>query len=129
MPSDGYTKEEFVAGVPDWPDRGVQCERCRTTIPKLLDLSAETRRAVLDPREEGDSVGPMRLLEKETGAPPRYAKIWVLHEGVSHPRFSGPPCPSCGGALASEARKAVSVVSRRLALTDGQRPQSLLVDG
>jgi hypothetical protein len=36
-----------------------------------------------------------------TGAPPRFAKIWVIHEGKPQPRFPGPPCPHCGNPLAS----------------------------
>ena len=40
-----------------------------------------------------------------TGAPQRFARIWVIHSGRPSPRNPGPPCPHCGKPLATSRAK------------------------
>ncbi len=97
-----YTRNELVAADPGFPKRGPVCVRCRTHVPRFADLSPDDEARVRLLIRNREPVLAMKELERATGCPPRWAKIWVIHKGSQHPGFDGPPCPSCGLPLVSE---------------------------
>jgi hypothetical protein len=101
-----YSRAELLAAEDGrWPERGDRCERCGVLIPRFCDLSPGERADILNLKSEGGVVDAMDELRKRTGAPVRFAKIWVIHHGEAQPRYSGPPCPHCGKPLASDRAK------------------------
>jgi hypothetical protein len=97
-----YSREELrQAADGRWPDRGQKCERCGVLVPLFEELTVATRTRLLSLVVEGTLVRAEEELMAATGAPPRFAKIWIIHQGTPQPRFSGPPCPYCGNPLAS----------------------------
>jgi hypothetical protein len=105
-PIQPYSRQELaVAADGRWPDRGRTCERCGVLVPEFADLTDEDRATIIGLVDEGQRALAQTELETCTGAPPRFAKIWVIHSGRPNPRFSGPPCPHCGQPLASSAAR------------------------
>jgi hypothetical protein len=101
-----YTRAELQEAMDRrWPERGVRCDRCKTLVPQFAELLDVDRARIVRLILEGRPVLAQAELEACTGAPPRFAKIWVLHSGRPSPRFLGPPCPLCGKALASSRAK------------------------
>jgi hypothetical protein len=106
MPDTPYTREELAAAHDGrWPDRGLKCDCCGVHVPVFAELSEATHGRLIELILEGKAALALAELIAATGAPQRFAKIWVLHSGQPKPRFSGPPCPQCGAPLASSRAK------------------------
>ncbi len=102
MNSKAYTRDELlVAADGRWPDRGDRCDRCGTIVPQFAELTKSDLARIRQLAVSGQVVLAQRELEACTGAPPRFAKIWVIHCGVPSPKLPGTPCPHCGKPLAS----------------------------
>ncbi len=101
-----YTRAELAEAADGrWPDRGIKCECCGTFVPEFEDFPDAARSRVLALiREERHMLAQAELMAA-TGAPVRFAKIWVIHGGQGRPRFPGPPCPHCGAPLPSSRSK------------------------
>jgi hypothetical protein len=101
-----YSRDELRAADDGrWPERGDRCLRCGVLVPRFADLKANDRARLIDLIGKQEPVAAMDALRDLTGAPTRFAKIWVLHSGSPQPRYAGPPCPHCGERLASERAK------------------------
>lgn len=103
-----YTRAEFEHGVSDWPDRGEKCSRCKTIVPEFSELTEELAASIAAQSDAGDPAGAYHRMAELLGAPLRYAKIWVLHNGeraLARHRDNGPPCPKCGEPLISDASR------------------------
>lgn len=102
MSTKPYSRDELKAAADGrWPDRGERCGRCGVLVPQFADLTVGDRGRIVHLIIEGRKMLAQRELMAATDAPPRFAKIWVLHEGCPQPRFPGPSCPYCGEPLAS----------------------------
>jgi hypothetical protein len=102
MDTGTYSRDELRAASDGrWPERGHRCNRCGVLVPVLVELADDDRAKILHLIAEGRVMLARQELIAATGAPPRFAKIWVLHAGRPQARFSGPPCPYCGEPLAS----------------------------
>ena len=88
-----------------WPERGDKCDLCGVHVPQFAELSDRDRARILKLVLEGRKILAQEELQACTGAPVRFAKIWVNHSGRPNHRFPGPPCPHCGGPLASSRAK------------------------
>lgn len=99
MSNDSYTREELRLAGSGFPDRGPVCEKCHGRVPQFADLGAEDEARVRDLIRQEQKVEATKLLASLTGCPPRWAKIWVVHEGRPTPTYPGPPCPRCGKPL------------------------------
>jgi hypothetical protein len=103
-----YTRSELEAAADGrWPDRGDKCERCGVLVPQFADLTDTDRTRIKRLILNGQLTLAREELKACTGAPERFAKIWVIHSGKPSARYPGPPCPHCGSALAT-SRQAVS---------------------
>ncbi len=97
-----YTRPELEEAADGrWPNKGQRCEHCRTWIPEFAELTDSDRDKILKLIASGRHEQAQQELTQCTGAPPRFAKIWVLHSGKPQPKYQGPPCPHCGTALPS----------------------------
>lgn len=107
MTTDAYTREELLrAGEATFPERGPLCPRCGTRVPQFAELPEDAERRVLAHIHEGRLDLAVAELRRATGAPERWAKIWVQHEGKPMPHaYDGPPCPYCGEALRSASAR------------------------
>ena len=106
MSNEPYSRTELkLAEDGRWPERGERCEHCGVLIPQFAELHDQDRARILRLIVEGRTILAQQELEACTGAPPRFAKIWVIHSGRPSPRFPGPPCPHCGKPLATSRAK------------------------
>jgi hypothetical protein len=111
-----YSRKEILAAQDGrWPDRGQKCDSCGVMVPQFAEFADSDRARILGIVAAGQHSLAQAELEACTRAPPRFAKIWVLHSGRPSPRFSGPPCPQLRTASRIVASEAVSTLSRRLA--------------
>ena len=94
-----YTSAELKGALPQWPERGVICPKCGTVIPQFAALTEEESARLRSLIVRGQKLMAMRELEFLTGAPTRWAKIWVLHSGRADAVDSTAPCPFCGRPL------------------------------
>jgi hypothetical protein len=101
-----YSRKELLAAQDGrWPDRGQKCDSCGVMVPQFAEFADSDRARILGIVAAGQHSLAQAELEACTRAPPRFAKIWVLHSGRPSPRFPGPPCPHCGQPLASSRAK------------------------
>lgn len=104
-----YTREELVANpTEDFPLRGIVCPRCNTRIPEFADLSeadAAAIRLLKANRQPGPAQEKLRAV---TGCGERWAKIWVIHDGLPGKLFAGPLCPYCRKPLRTARAKQCS---------------------
>lgn len=101
-----YSRHELLAAQDGrWPERGVPCERCGVLVPQFADLQDVDRARILKLVTSGQMTLAQEEVKACTGAPERFAKIWVIHAGWPRPRSPGPPCPHCGMPLATSRAK------------------------
>jgi len=101
-----YSNDELEGVDPDsWPARGETCARCKATVPRFGALGSSERDRLVQMADGGNSARAMAELQRLTGCPARWAKIWVVHRGVATPTFSGPPCPHCGKRIRTPQAK------------------------
>ena len=101
-----YSRADLLeAGDGRWPDRGLKCDSCGVLVPVFAELTDADRARIVGIVTAGQPTLAQAELQACTGAPPRFAKIWVLHSGRPNARFPGPPCPHCGKPLASSRAK------------------------
>jgi hypothetical protein len=101
-----YSREELLEAADGrWPERGLRCDSCGVLVPHFPELKDSDRARIIALVNGKHHMLAEAELRACTGAPPRFAKIWVLHAGRPNPRFPGPPCPHCGKPLASSRAK------------------------
>jgi hypothetical protein len=101
-----YSRSELLEAADGrWPDRGLRCDCCGGVVPEFAELTDADRVRIIGLAFRGQHTLAEAELQACTGAPPQFAKIWVLHAGRPNPRFPGPPCPHCGKPLASSRAK------------------------
>ena len=102
----GYSNEDFSSeGVPDFPERGDYCPKCKVNIPSFVNLPPDLEREI---RAITDSVVQMDRVQLATGCPRTWAKIWVNHPDGPEREFghsNAPPCPECGKQLRTDKAK------------------------
>ena len=99
-----YTSEELREACTRFPERGLYCYKCRTFVPQFASLAGEDLDA-MRALALRDTLKAMEEVERITGCPPRWAKIWVLHAGApkhTSPGPFGPPCRHCVKPLRTE---------------------------
>ena len=100
-----YSNEELRQPQPDWPDRGLECPKCNAVIPQFGDLTGEQTARLRSLILNDQKMMAMQELEFLTGAPKRWAKIWVLHGGKPDSIGTSAPCPFCGRPLKTARAK------------------------
>lgn len=84
-----------------WP----VCDHCGARIPRLDSLTDREEARVLQLIRENKPLQAESELRYFVGCDPVHARIWVEHRGRPLPVVPGPPCPSCGVALATSMAK------------------------
>jgi hypothetical protein len=113
-----YTRAELQEAMDGrWPERGVRCDRCKTLVPQFAELLDADRARIVRLILEGRPVLAQAELEACTGAPPRFAKIWVLHSGTTESALSRAAVSPLWEGSRVFASQAVPSLPRRLALT------------
>lgn len=99
-----YTPQELKDAGSGFPTRGLYCFKCKTYVPQFSALDGEELES-MRLLATHNAVEAMHAIERITGCPPRWAKIWALHAGTpifTSPGPWGPPCPQCGKPLHTE---------------------------
>ena len=105
MERESYSKAEVLAAGDAFPDRGLECPKCKVRIPQFEDLSAEDEQRILMLIRNGDDLNAMYELRAATGCSLGWAKIWAIHEGKPNPLDPVSPCPYCGEPLRTSSAK------------------------
>lgn len=106
MEEEAYSREEVIAAGDSFPERGLVCHRCETKIPQFRELSAHDEIRVRLLIRNGRHLMAMEELKAATGCSLRWAKIWVVHEGIPKPLENEvTPCPYCGMPLRTSLAK------------------------
>ena len=100
-----YTNKELRQPQPQWPDRGLECPKCHTVIPQFADLTSEQLSRLHSLVMSDQKMMAVSELEALTGAPTRWAKIWVTHGGRPDVFGTTGPCPYCGQPLKTARAK------------------------
>ena len=100
-----YTNAELRQPQPKWPERGPECPKCHARIPQFADLTPDQLSRVHSLIRNGQKMMAMHELESLTGAPTRWAKIWVSHGGRPDVVGTSAPCPYCGKPLKTARAK------------------------
>jgi hypothetical protein len=105
MSNEPYTRKEMaLLGDNSWPIPGGVCPKCKQHIPKFSELSESEEQKLLKLIEQSQSVEAQKRLIAKVGCPPRWAKIWVLHQGKIPENYTQ-PCPYCGKSLRTKLAK------------------------
>lgn len=100
-----YTNEELRGSPPDWPTRGILCPKCRAVIPQFAALTSSELARLHGLITMGQRTMAMQELQFLTGAPERWAKIWVVHGGRANVVDTTAPCPFCSKPLKTARAK------------------------
>ncbi len=120
MEKQAYSKAEVLAAGDTFPDRGLECPKCKVIIPQFAELSAEDEQRILKLIRDGSDLNAMHELRTVTGCSLRWAKIWTIHEGKPSPPDQNTSCPYCGEPL-----RATSAKQCRFCRRDWHDPEKL----
>lgn len=99
-----YSREElFFLKLDESPSKGPLCPNCRTHIPRFKDLKPEDEERLKINKE--NRLRAMLELQRLTGCPLGWAKIWSLHPGSPENPLETAPCPYCGMPLRTDAAR------------------------
>lgn len=73
-------------------DDGPVCENCGQRIPLFKTVPDEKMQRIRKLMRGGQKAGAMRELVEAAECSMTSAKLWVLHDGRSHPRPAGTTC-------------------------------------